>query len=381
MPRTPSIDSTLPQMDPVNHPLDVQELVDRCIGFLRESAPDLTACALVARSWVYPAQSHLFEEAVPWDYQEIKHLRQWKALLEILQTYPHLIRHIRRLHISGGLMNRQAFSDLSLLPFTHVDEITFIRFRLSNDSAAGMERLLSMPTLRRVDMHCDIMRFEAFRQIWLRCSPKIEAVVFYCWAGSPHTFDPPPNHCAAPIELKSLTIRHACQSLVQWLQHDTCLFAFSQLKALSLSVSPSNFHRSPRFAPVFPQIEALNLDIGYLTKSADLSLFPNLKILSVTSPHAPWSATIDIFSTLPASNGLRNIALCGLFVEARDQDSSSKLDLILSRLLIHPCAIVELQPFDNRLNPAPYFPELASRNILHITGYDYDWFRNQVAML
>ncbi|KAK7012774.1 hypothetical protein R3P38DRAFT_3014053 [Favolaschia claudopus] len=41
-------------------PLDVPELLQSTISFLTGSTPDLLACALVARRWVYAAQSILF---------------------------------------------------------------------------------------------------------------------------------------------------------------------------------------------------------------------------------------------------------------------------------------------------------------------------------
>ncbi|KAJ7864127.1 hypothetical protein B0H14DRAFT_2574566 [Mycena olivaceomarginata] len=55
-----SIESSSVVRDPKGPlPLDIQELVDHCISFLWESKPDLIVCALVARSWVNPAQCHL----------------------------------------------------------------------------------------------------------------------------------------------------------------------------------------------------------------------------------------------------------------------------------------------------------------------------------
>ncbi|KAJ7512017.1 hypothetical protein B0H11DRAFT_721264 [Mycena galericulata] len=169
---------------------------------------DLKARALVARSWVYPAQPirgglSLGSSGCPG--------RKWKHPLPILHRCPHLIRHIRRLPISCGLMTRQTFSDISLLQFTHVEEATFTRFQLSDDVAVAMEKLLSLPTLRRVEMHCGIPHFETVLRIWPRRSPPIKAVVLYCWAQAPHAFDSTPPHCAAPIKLESLTIGPACE--------------------------------------------------------------------------------------------------------------------------------------------------------------------------
>ncbi|KAK6988721.1 hypothetical protein R3P38DRAFT_2804495 [Favolaschia claudopus] len=68
-------------------PLDVQELVDQCIGFVADP-DDLIHCALVARSWSNAAQDRLFSTPRGDD----------EALLELCDTlrcYPYLIRRIR----------------------------------------------------------------------------------------------------------------------------------------------------------------------------------------------------------------------------------------------------------------------------------------------
>ncbi|KAJ7511987.1 hypothetical protein B0H11DRAFT_720850 [Mycena galericulata] len=363
-------------MENVHDPLSVQELVDRCIDFLHESTPDLKACALVARSWVYRAQSHLFDEAVPWYIDEIKHIRQWGLLLPILQRCPHFIRHIHRLHISGGLVTRRRFSEISLLQFAHLEEVTFTRFLLSDDAVVAMARLLSLPTLRRVDIHCGFHSFETFLEVWTRCSPTVKAVVLDCWDQSPHDFYAPPPR-AAPIALQSLTIEYACDSVIRWLHHESCPFELSHLKALSIYVPFDQFIGSPRFALAFLKIEALHLEMGHLTRSDALSLFPNLKILRLNSTRYEWSKAIDIFSTLPRSNCLRKIVLSGYF----KQYSCDKLDSMLSQLLIDSSAMVELQPFEDQPSPVPYFPELASRGRLYQIDYHPRWFDDEVAML
>ncbi|KAJ7471724.1 hypothetical protein B0H11DRAFT_2283080 [Mycena galericulata] len=214
--------------------------------------------------------------------------------------------------------------------FTHVEEATFTRFQLSDDVAVAMEKLLSLPTLRRVEMHCGIPHFETVLRIWPRRSPPIKAVVLYCWAQAPHAFDSTPPHCAAPIKLESLTIGPACE-------YDDA----------TGGIVGHIFRAVDGFIKVRTSLsnnETLHLEIRFTTKSSGLSLFTKLRVLSVECIHneAPWSEVIAPFLAIPPLLLLLNI---------------------------------ELQPFHDQANPVPYLSKLASRDILHATGHDDTWFK------
>ncbi|KAF8209755.1 hypothetical protein K438DRAFT_1959985 [Mycena galopus ATCC 62051] len=133
-------------MNTPGNPLNVPELLHRCIHPLRDSTSDLTACALVARAWVYPTQSHLFREVLRYDPGKGEPHSSWKKLVAILQTCPHLIPHVRRLWIDILIHPDDIFFDIISLPFTHLVEISAI-ITLSNTSALAIQKLINLATL------------------------------------------------------------------------------------------------------------------------------------------------------------------------------------------------------------------------------------------
>ncbi|KAJ6545165.1 hypothetical protein B0H19DRAFT_1167071 [Mycena capillaripes] len=102
-------------------PLTVAELLHHCIYFLRSSPPDLLSCALVARSWLFPAQSHLFHK-ISITHQNYNLLPESEILLARLEVFPHLVRHIRRLHmdLTMGRDSSAVLSRICDISFTRV---------------------------------------------------------------------------------------------------------------------------------------------------------------------------------------------------------------------------------------------------------------------
>ncbi|KAJ7455861.1 hypothetical protein FB451DRAFT_639404 [Mycena latifolia] len=82
--------------------LKIQELLDYTIDYLSDSHYDLISCALVAKSWVWRAQRHLYhhldpapDDASGCDAVEIKFHRFSRTL----ESAPHPLRLIRRVSI------------------------------------------------------------------------------------------------------------------------------------------------------------------------------------------------------------------------------------------------------------------------------------------
>ncbi|KAK7017213.1 hypothetical protein R3P38DRAFT_2986016 [Favolaschia claudopus] len=75
------------------NPFNVPELLDLCISCL-ESPSDLISCALVARSWVHPAQSSLFRAPAEADDFFISRDTMAENLADTLTAFPspHSIR-------------------------------------------------------------------------------------------------------------------------------------------------------------------------------------------------------------------------------------------------------------------------------------------------
>lgn len=244
-------------MDEHPNALHLPELLDDCIHLLRDSTSDLTACALVARSWVYPAQSHLFAEVLRRESERVTDQTQWSKLLTILQTCPHLIPHVRRLRIDSLIPN--TVSDICSLPFTNLVDV-LITVILSNTSALAIQQLFSLPTLSSVDISCNFHDLSAFLQIWDRCSPSINSLALDCFRQSRDAFEPVPHHCVAPINLEALRIV-AISGIADWLQHETCPFDFSRLRVLSVG-EKLEILRWKILAPAFRTIEALEFEVG-----------------------------------------------------------------------------------------------------------------------
>ncbi|KAJ6535507.1 hypothetical protein B0H19DRAFT_1271258 [Mycena capillaripes] len=155
-----------------HHPLTVQELVDHCLGFLGDSAPDLKACALVSRSWVFTAQSHLFREfsigmMSPFGAGSITFrpcARLWERFSQTLDASPRLIRHVRDLKLQLKPVDIAVFSQICSFPFTHVDNV-FV-WVLGDSSSA--------PTLRRMKLRGFFSEPRHFMLMWGQCSPSVD---------------------------------------------------------------------------------------------------------------------------------------------------------------------------------------------------------------
>ncbi|KAJ7121489.1 hypothetical protein C8R44DRAFT_166420 [Mycena epipterygia] len=104
-------------------PLDIQELVDKCTEFLRDSRPDLMACSLVSRSWAHAAQRHLFWNVSIEEQEESQIPLLWARLQETLHASPHLIRHIHRLRIHIHCLPTDALSIIDNFSFTNLTHV------------------------------------------------------------------------------------------------------------------------------------------------------------------------------------------------------------------------------------------------------------------
>jgi hypothetical protein len=73
----------------------------------------------------------------------------------------------------------------------------------------------------------------------------------------------------------------------------------------------------------------------------DLSVFPNLAFLALWIGKTEGPQAVSTLLTISPSNCLRNVALCA----SLDMGSCVGMDSVLSRILLHPGCVVELQPF------------------------------------
>jgi hypothetical protein len=140
-------------------PLDIQELVDHCIAlvaddFIARQTPSLLACARIARSWVETAQSLLFRaphvaKVDLWDPLRGS-ARALAKLNHILETSPHLLRHVRDIDTvdSENVVTLKTFIKFCDFPFTHVETVSiFVTHDLGSGYSEGIGQLFRLATL------------------------------------------------------------------------------------------------------------------------------------------------------------------------------------------------------------------------------------------
>ncbi|KAJ7471717.1 hypothetical protein B0H11DRAFT_2433179 [Mycena galericulata] len=268
--------------------------------------------------------SGLFEEVISGRASYDRTRLQWFQLLNVLRSSPHLIGHIRRLHIRPqGPANATSFSDICALPFTNLRNVSLLIFDLgiSKTCPVPIQQLFSLSTLRSVALECDFADPNDFLSIWTRCCPNLRNVVLDCSQGSEYALEPTLSDAITPIPLESLHIVHMNGIIPHWLQH------------------------------------------GAYTPSIDLSVFQNLTFLHIDIVRR----NVDPLRVTAPLNCLREVVLQGEIEEegcsASELLAQSRAPAIFStteRQGYHYCAqIVQIRYGD----------------------YDSDWFQRHANML
>ncbi|KAJ7275512.1 hypothetical protein B0H12DRAFT_264327 [Mycena haematopus] len=329
-----------------------QELVDECMAHLPTN--ELQTCALVCRSWCNTAQRLLFNVvSVSWTTS------RYKRLEKTLRASPHLIQHVRTLalHRSSPL-DSAAFEKVCTLPFTHLENVYIFHYsNVTLQSAHALQRLLSLSTLRLLDLQCFFMESAAFLAIWDGCSPSIRHLHFRCRKRSPD-----------PVLPKQ-------PSPSSWLKHGLCPLDISQLAVLAIDAHTSVLGW-PRMAPSLQTIEAL--DFSSRAKEAiNLSLLPNLlflRIHSITRLTAP--VALETLATVSSPSRIHQIVL---FIETPDAMVCDQLDSEVNGLSVPYLSYVGLEmPIPEYNFWAPHFPRLCFRDLLGRTVTGNDWFEAQI---
>ncbi|KAJ7088285.1 hypothetical protein C8R44DRAFT_751861 [Mycena epipterygia] len=318
-----------------------QELVDHIITFLHDSPADWPACALVSRSWVHTAQSHIFRQICFVSAQSTNEDR-WARFQQISHISPHLIHHVRQLHVADSAVSSETFLAICNFPFARLDGASVQLGTVTPSFTLAVQKLFSLPTLRRV-------------QIWDECSRSLEHLELSCSLGEAEGFHFAQQSSLA-IRLESLAIRTVDIDVLEWLTPTHCPLDFSGLRALSLC-KYTDLLGSETFAPALQTIETLDLTSEYVKPTIDLSSFPNLTLLRIFLSFVSWPR-------------ITRIVFAGSFLGI----TSDELDLQLSGLPISPRLEFELSPAIYA-RTIPKFPLLSSRNMLHRANEDPEWFR------
>ncbi|KAJ7073437.1 hypothetical protein B0H15DRAFT_869062 [Mycena belliarum] len=354
-------------------PLSVQELLDRCIDFLYKLDPDkseldLRACALVSRSWASAAQPRLFEQISFLDLG----MDSWPKLQTTLQSTPHLIPYIRRLHIIADI-SLDLFSSICSFPFTHLSRVfvTAISEPLSGPIALALRQLVSAPSLEGVALKCVVRQPAWLHQIWDVCSPRITwlDLQYYFLDTENYDLDFQSYSPTAPFSrLESLQISIPRAPLLE----EIARYNLSHLRVLSIRAA-SRLWKT--VTPPLPALVALNVDP--LTEDPiDLSLFPALVLFRLGS--FDLQLALDSFSTITATSQIRRIVIAGAsFLEDAE---FARLDVALSGLPVAHLLVVELEmETGNYELVGPAFPRLGARNLLcrgEVNDFSGGWFQS-----
>ncbi|KAF7342267.1 hypothetical protein MVEN_01814800 [Mycena venus] len=369
-------------------PLDIPELVEHCIGFLSNSNPDLIASALVAHSWLHPAQSHLFRAP---------HLRnggvessehQLLRLHNILEASPHLIRHVRELSINRNYRNytfredritNTTLAKICNLEFTRLQSVSISEMQqlseLSIPLANALQRLLSAPSICTLRLHATFSDLFTLIQIWEHCSPAIRhldlSVRLYddgFRQGIVEDFLPGISDRAPSIPLQSLRISFSRSHAYDQHTLIPCAlypFVLSHLTALNIHgewiVPWKHFESST--------LQILDVKAMKRGSAIDLSLFPNLLHLRMTLVQPIPPMMFGTLATISSAHHIRTIFIRFCFDSSISNHSRCvQLDFTLSNL--HPPIPITFEmSFSQQDQAKGLFPKLLSANMLRLITF------------
>ncbi|KAK6981141.1 hypothetical protein R3P38DRAFT_3115241 [Favolaschia claudopus] len=326
------------------HPLEVEELLRYCLTFVAPYRSDLLACALVARSWTDPAQSHLFRAPYLANLEARKPHHVLSKFHAALSSNPRLLHHVRRLTFA---VEDWFYMDRALEPAT-VDQICNLAFtrleslciRTYKTVLNSFSTLLTLPTLRRLELSS--ANPDALAA--LMPGPSIQHLDLYCFDNAVE-FAFPNSVPMADITLISLRLDlwGSPYSLPGFHPSDVAPFNLTQLKALSFRITPSFSVGAVIKDMQCNNIEVLELDFlgDYDGDSFDLGLFPNLRILRINSWGNTSTTLLSTLASAVALRGLRTIFVA-LATGNADWTSVEKLDPILASF--PSLAVVKIEP-------------------------------------
>jgi hypothetical protein len=186
-----------------------------------------------------------------------------------LTTFPHLIRHVRRLSISpidifGSNITQKTLEKICNIPFAHLESVfMFIRKRL--DYRPAIQQLFSLSTVVHLKLDIFLGDVSFFVDVW-KCYSRglrhLKLVVWLDLADDYETYDADPLTCGMPIQLDSLRDAFTydnsgpdSQDLYTWVLHP---FGLSHLKPLAIcdemGVSWEKFGKLFKFFDVFAPV-------------------------------------------------------------------------------------------------------------------------------
>ncbi|KAJ7617115.1 hypothetical protein FB45DRAFT_933465 [Roridomyces roridus] len=361
-------------------PLDVPELLDRCIHWLEKDHPALRICSLVHRTWLHPARSRLFRAAdlttrSGSSADPTVLFSRCMRLLDVLRSSPHIVQHIRRLDINAKALATE-FDSVADLPFAHVRQLV-IR-STSVETAAGIQRLVGIPTLEHLEINSTYTDFG----VWFAsCSPALRCVELHFSAPEVELEG---HTCTRRVPLHALKLfPYASQnsdpvSSVSNLIHSLCIFDFSRLKILSTDARAEIIEAMTPFCGEVEVFE-LRVNLGF-SPTLSFSSFPNLRelYLDLRSTRA-LPSLFTCLCSIPPSNNITRIVITAQkrILKRLSGDLLSTLDATLSSLDLPHLTSVHLA-LNARVyeGAAHHMGKLIGRNLLSRVDEDGDWFQS-----
>ncbi|KAK7014019.1 hypothetical protein R3P38DRAFT_3277702 [Favolaschia claudopus] len=378
-------------------PLDVHELLDHTISFLTPSAANLISCALVARSWLDPAQSHLFR--VPHDRNSRYNISHSVAtsLCRTLSENPPLARHVREFRLCLPAHVDTALPELVReIQFPNLQTLDIAYFRTdSTPFPESFAQLFTLKSLKQLKMYLSAPPSPSLMRAVQSCSATIQHLDLVCSHGLGGLSTAGQD---IRIHLKSLRMNyrkeydpnpHPAIDTLKFFPP----FGLSELNAVAI--------RGGDFVP-WGLIKTKNIRVLEISNvlsvkipSISLSQFPNLSVLRIGFLQYVPPTIFETLATIASSHRIHTISVyfedhmeLGRF-EQDDEDAFSlceELDQVLSSVPLDPLPSVEVEVEADQEKVQSSFPRLVAKNMLRIipfAGYkgQLSWWQNAIIQL
>ncbi|KAJ7342379.1 hypothetical protein DFH08DRAFT_811471 [Mycena albidolilacea] len=355
----------------------VQELVDAIVYSISDSYAVrrqriLSACALVSRSWVYPTQSLLFHEIHFHQNTPVAKPARWIGLKRTLEISPHLVHHIRRLHLYMGLLEDESIlSSICNFPFTHLEQVKGQFYgTMQIHHALDLGQLFSLSTVRQVSLNfTSSAEPQVLPRIFERCSPACRDLELTLGCSHPLLPNVRDAEVMTSIPLKTLRLPLFGSALDRGLLPFLSPFDLPHLKALSIDRTANDSDIFwPEFYPVFNRLEFLSVCVMH-AKTLDLSQFSNLSYLCISMEMDSISQQdmARLLSTMTSTHHIRELRVWFNVIEP-DLEVCTWVDAVMSTVGI---PIVEVRVHE--AGWIKFFPRLREKNLVLIVPPGRGW--------
>ncbi|KAK7052755.1 hypothetical protein R3P38DRAFT_3255841 [Favolaschia claudopus] len=372
-------------------PLEIQELLDICIGLLDGCTADLLACALVARSWVNPAQASLFRIPIPLrpvtDFFPFSD-PQASKFIDSLRSSPSLIRHVQELELNVGdsvihAVQAQTFEDLCTVQFTHLKRFSLVVYGSFDWHSPAVNGIVALPSLEYLSISTRDQTFGSLAHIWECCSPTIRHLQIECVESGKL---PPSTNQTVCLKSLRLGVRSGDGPYEprSRLLHP---FDLSRLKAIGIQEGVSVPWNSINTG----SIEVLDVngipDLDFLD-ALDVVPLPNLRILRIQlrNNYLGVSSLEFLGPIMEFSPYLHTIIIVVPRRFEEDEENESGIPALVSALLALASGLVTRPLIELEYDHEHYtedearalVPNLTERDMLHFVGSSFE--RNRPEM-